>query len=100
MSMTSAWAVKLSDYSPYEFEVLFTNPVCAEYEGKPKDVYCKQADEAASIARKNAPQYRLKEWISDRETKELYLAYLSFSVNAHTLKVRVKSEMPRPARRA
>lgn len=77
--LNNAWAVKLSDYSPYIFEPLFTNPVCEEYEGKPKNVYCKQSDEAASIARKNAPQYRLKEWITDKNTKELYLAYLSFS---------------------
>lgn len=90
---TSAWAVKLSDYKPYAFEPLFTNPVCETYhydevletfagnevEAKPKNVYCKQSDEAASIARKNAPQYRLKEWITDSATKELYLAYLSFS---------------------
>lgn len=89
----NSWAAKLSDYKPFEFEPLFTNPVCATYsydkvviaengktlESKPKNVYCKPADEAASVARKNAPQYRLVEWISDTNTKELYLAYLSFS---------------------
>lgn len=79
MTFSTAWAVKLSDYRPYVFESLFTNPVCEKYEGKPKNVYCKQADELASIARKDSPQYRLKEWISDKNTRELYLAYLSFS---------------------
>lgn len=88
-----ALAVKLSDYRPYKFEALFTNPTCATYSysrpmitesgktvtAKPKDVYCKPADEAASVARPNSPQYRLKEWITAEETKELYLAYLSFS---------------------
>jgi HKD family nuclease len=88
-----SWAVKLSDYRPYNFEALFTNPVCETYHynrpvithsgktisSKPDDVYCKQADEAASVDRKNAPQFRLREWITDSETKELFLAYLSFS---------------------
>ncbi len=88
-----AMGAKLSDYKPYSFEPLFTNPVCATYSydrpvvtengntvtAKPKNVYCKQADEAASVARSTAPQYRLKEWISSPDTKELYLAYLSFS---------------------
>jgi hypothetical protein len=48
-------------------------------ESKPKNVYCKPADEAASVARSDSPQYRIIEWISDKDTKELYLAYLSFS---------------------
>lgn len=88
-----ALAVKLSDYKPFIFEPLFTNPVCASYNydrplitesgktvtAKPKNVYCKGSDEAASVARSTAPQYRLKEWISSPDTKELYLAYLSFS---------------------
>ena len=88
-----ALAVKLSDYKPFVFEPLFTNPVCATYNydrpmitengktvtSKPKNVYCKGSDEAASVARSVAPQYRLKEWISSPDTKELYLAYLSFS---------------------
>ncbi len=89
----NSWAVKLSDYRPYKFETLFTNPVCATYSydrpvvtesgvnlsSKPQNVYCKPADEAASVARKFAPQYRIVEWITDSETKELYMAYLSFS---------------------
>lgn len=89
----NSWAVKLSDYTPFQFEALFTNPVCATYkydrpvlsesgktlEAKPKDVYCKQADESASVKRTLAPQYRIVQWISDDSTKELYMAYLSFS---------------------
>lgn len=90
---SNSWAVKLSEIRPFAFEALFTNPVCATYsyeramvtesgsnvESKPQNVYCKQADEAASVARKNAPQYRIKEWIADRDTKALKMAYLSFS---------------------
>lgn len=89
----NTYAVKLSDYRPYKFEVLFTNPVCATYNydqvlttesgktitSKPDDVYCKPADEAASVARTDSPQYRIIEWISDAKTKEVSLAYLSFS---------------------
>lgn len=100
----NSWAVKLSDYSPYKFEALFTNPVCETYyydrpittEGgntvnaKPKNVYCKGSDEAASVSRENAPQYRIVEWISDKDTKELSLAYLSFS-NKNVVKALCKA---------
>ena len=89
----NSWAVKLSDYTPFKFEPLFTNPVCETYSygrplitedgktvlSKPKNVYCKPSDESASVSRTIAPQYRIVEWISDKDTKELYLAYLSFS---------------------
>lgn len=89
----NASAVKLSDYRPYSFEALFTNPVCETYrynravithsgntvDSKPDDVYCKPSDEEASVKRKNAPQYRLVEWITSSDTKEIYAAYLSFS---------------------
>lgn len=90
---SNSWAIKISDYSPFKFEVLFTNPVCETYQydrpmishsgkainAKPSGVYCKPADEAASVIRKNSPQYRLIEWITAPDTKELYVAYLSFS---------------------
>lgn len=90
---SQSWAVKLSDYRPFSFETLFTNPVCEVYkydkaiisnsgktlDSKPVGVYCKPQDEAASVARSNSPQYRLVEWITAKDTKELYLAYLSFS---------------------
>jgi hypothetical protein len=89
----NCWAIKLSSYDPYVFETLFTNPVCQTYKydqpmisqsgktlvSKPTNVYCKPSDEEASVARKDAPQSRLIEWISARETKEIYLAYLSLS---------------------
>lgn len=90
---SNTFAVKLADYSPFKFEALFTNPICETYKydrtvitesgnsvsAKPKGVYCKPADEAASVSRKNAPQYRLIEWISSPDTKEIHAAYLSFS---------------------
>lgn len=90
---SNSWAVQLRDYQPYKFEVLFTNPVCKTYEydravithsgkiinSKPDDVYCKPSDEESSVSRKNAPQYRLVEWITDSKTKEIDAAYLSFS---------------------
>lgn len=93
MLSANSWAVKLSDLKPFKFEPLFTNPVCETYSydrpvitvngatitSKPKNVYCKPSDEAASVSRDTSPQYRIVEWVSDKETKELYLAYLSFS---------------------
>ena len=86
----NSYAVKLADYKPFQFEALFTNPVCETYNydravithsgktvnSKPDDVYCKPADEAASVARKNSPQYRLVEWITAKDTKEIHAAYL------------------------
>ena len=98
VTMAQAEAVKLSDYRPYSYEVLFTNPTCETYDfkrelfsnagnpitSKPDDVYCKASDEAASVARKSSPQYRLREWITDASTKELDLAYLSFKSKAIT----------------
>jgi hypothetical protein len=93
MLSANSWAVKLSDLKPFKFEPLFTNPVCETYSydrpiitvngtsvtSKPKNVYCKPSDEAASVARDTAPQFRIVEWVLDKDTKELYLAYLSFS---------------------
>jgi len=90
---TNSWAVKLSDYRPFAFEPLFTNPVCATYNyaspvisesgktlaSKPQNVYCKPSDENASVARPNSPQYKIIEWVSDKNTKSIYLAYLSFN---------------------
>ena len=60
-----------------EYDVLFTNPVCARYEyatpvasvggdmltAKPENVYCKRGDGAASAARESSPQKKLVDWI-------------------------------------
>lgn len=86
-------AVSLKDYSPYKYEVLFTNPVCKTYYydeyvvsnsgeelgSKTKNAYCKSSDSSKSRARKNSPHRRLKDWIKDKNTKEIFLSYLSFS---------------------
>ena len=89
----SSYATSLSDYRPYKYEVLFTNPLCQQYLyptpvqandgsellGKPKNVYCKPGDLEASAKRPTSPQYRLIEWINDSQTREIFMAYLSFS---------------------
>ena len=89
----NSWAVKLSDYKPFQYETLFTNPVCETYtydkamvsvsgnnlSSKPDDVYCKPSDEDTSVNRDNAPQRRLIEWITSPDTTEILTAYLSFS---------------------
>ena len=76
-----------------EYEVLFTNPVCKEYgydgevvsnggktlTAKPRDVFCSQADSAASAARPESPQNKLISWIKDPSTTEIFFTYLSFS---------------------
>ncbi len=75
------------------YEVLFTNPVCADYPydepvpsvtgemltQKPKNVFCTYDDGIVSGDRPESPQRRLLEWIDDPETKEVFFTYLSFS---------------------
>ncbi len=93
ISSTVVFAVSLSDYKPFEYKVSFTNPVCDAYEydkpiksqsgdllkSVPKNVYCKRGDKKASAERPNSPLRNLLEWINDDETKEVFLAYLSYS---------------------
>ena len=88
-----AHALKLSDYSPYDYKVYFTNPVCDEYTyetpivandgtvllGKPKNVYCKGADFEKNSIRENTPHYQLLKLIDDQKVSSLFLTFLSFS---------------------
>lgn len=90
---TNSWAKKLSDYSPYEYDVRFTNPVCETYEydtpiesrsgeiltAKPKNAYCRKQDAEKSGARKSSPLWKLLDWINDPSTTEIFFTYLSFS---------------------
>ena len=92
--VAESYGVKLSDYKPFDYQVAFTNPVCKTYfyetplakEGgdgeillKPKDVYCKSSDREASVLRPNSPSSLLLSWINDEKTKEIFMAYLSYS---------------------
>ncbi|MCR9163748.1 MAG: phospholipase D-like domain-containing protein [Nannocystaceae bacterium] len=80
------------DYRSYE--VLFTNPLCANYGydaplqtidggsvgAKPKNVYCTKADSEASGDRISSPQTRILDWLEETGAgDEVFLAYLSFS---------------------
>ena len=90
---TLATATSLKDYVPYNYEVLFTNPVCKTYTydgdvesnggdllySKPQGAYCKSSDSRASGNRHKSPQRRLIDWIRNPQTKEIFMAYLSFS---------------------
>ncbi len=86
-------AKNLKDFIPYEYDLRFTNPVCAEYAyeapvrsnsgnlltHKPKNAYCKSADEETSAAQKTAPIQKLLSWINAPDTHEIFFTYLSFS---------------------
>ena len=86
-------AEKLSDYTPYKYEVLFTNPLCKTYKyteplmanngemvfSKTKNAYCKRGDSRRSGQRNQSPLKRILDWIKQEDTKEVFLAYLSFS---------------------
>lgn len=92
-NMTLAHGAKLTDFKPFQYEVLFTNPVCKTYKynqpvmanngeervSKTKNAYCKGSDSRPSTNRANSPHQRLVDWIRDDNTKEIFLAYLSFS---------------------
>jgi len=82
----------LTQYTPYKYEVLFTNPICGPYKyksevvsqsgkklkQKPQNVYCKnQYDLKRSGENPMSPQYRLIEWINDPRTTEVFFTYLS-----------------------
>lgn len=84
---------RLVDYKPYNYEVLFTDPVCGPYnyttqvlsqsgevlKNKPANVYCKNKyDLRRSGERPQSPQYRLIEWIKQDTTQEIFFTYLSF----------------------
>lgn len=89
----SVFAKNLRDYSPYKYEVLFTNPICDAHKyptpvnanngqrlfSKPANVYCKVTDMYPSMNRSDIPLTRLVEWIKDSSTKEVFMAYLTFS---------------------
>jgi len=89
---------KLSEYKPFQYEVLFTDPECGVYKyitdvysqsgrkltQKPENVYCKSKyDLKRSGERPQSPQYRIVEWInelvqSNESNKEIFFTYLSF----------------------
>ncbi len=89
----TAYGVSLKDYDHYRYEVFFTNPECPAYEinktvysfsgnlvtNKPKNVYCKYRDARENQTRENAPHYNLRKLITNKDIKELRMAYLSFS---------------------
>lgn len=88
-----AQAVKLADYSPYDYQVFFTNPICEEYfysepvyavdgtvlRSKPKNAYCKGSDFDANKNRESSPHYNLLKLLRDKSLKSVFLAFLSFS---------------------
>ena len=77
----------------YEYDLRFTNPPCKEYRysdrpvsnqgktifAKPKGAYCTRDDYKAAEQQTNSPTRKLREWIRDRNTREIFFAYLSFS---------------------
>lgn len=89
----NSYAISIKDYSPYKYEVYFTNPVCEEYAyenpvltnngnfvlSKPKNVYCKDQDTLINEFRITSPNYHVLKLIEDKDVNELFLAYLSFS---------------------
>lgn len=88
------YAIKLSDYRPFDYQVAFTNPICRNYSYKapleregggeliyarPKDVYCKSRDKKASLKRPDSPLSLLLSWIEHEQTQEIFMSYLSYS---------------------
>lgn len=97
-AITLEQATDKVDKDIYDYQVLFTNPVCEGYKyefkakdrygrrifEKPKGAWCESKDASESGKRWNSPQNRLISWINDPETKEVFFTYLSFSNSAVT----------------
>ncbi len=91
-SITS-FAKSITEFSPYEYNVFFTNPICKAYpykevtyandgtvlRTKPANVYCKRGDKKANYERKSSPNFNLRKLINNTDVNELFLTYLSFS---------------------
>lgn len=89
-------AISIKDYSPYDYKIFFTNPICKKYKydevvysndgsylsAKPKNTYCKKTDMAANVKRASSPHYQLLKLIADKDVNEMFLTYLSFSNSA------------------
>ena len=102
--ISNVWSITLEQASDrgtpgvFNYDVLFTNPVCDgfEYEveikseegelltKKPVGAWCSKSSADASGARESSPQNRLVKIINDPTTKEIFLTYLSFSNGAVT----------------
>lgn len=91
-------AINLSEIKPFKYEVLFTNPECKTYyyenplsnqagnevKAKTKNAYCKSSDASRSQNRPDSPHSKFVEWISDKNTKSIFMSYLSFSKSSIT----------------
>lgn len=88
-----AHAKSIKNYDFYNYDVFFTNPKCEAYEygetvysndgdvlrSKPANVYCKRGDKAPNQKRKSSPHYNIRKLVLDKDVKELFLTFLSFS---------------------
>jgi len=92
-SFSATFAGKL-DYR--EYDVRFTNPKCKTYNypedvlsvsgkplrHKPKNAYCSNKDYRNSANQSRSPSRKIMEWIRNGNTKEIFIATLSFSNKA------------------
>lgn len=77
----------------FQYDVAFTNPICAEYSypsevlsnsgkrlnSKPRNAYCKNSDAKVNAANPDGALSRMRRWIQDPSTTEIFLATLTFS---------------------
>lgn len=89
----NSFAISIKDYSPFKYEVLFTNPICKKYFyeapilnllgeevlNKKENAYCTPTDARRVNKQQGTPHEKILKWIKDPETKEIFMAYLSFS---------------------
>ena len=87
------FAKSISDYRPYSYELIFTNPKCKkhsyskpllnllgdEVSHKKVNAYCAPSDTWPVNQQLGTPHKKILDWIQDPETKEIFMAYLSFS---------------------
>ena len=89
----NSFAISIKDYTPFKYEVLFTNPICKKYFyeapilnllgeevlNKKENAYCTPTDARTVNKQQGTPHEKILKWIKDPETKEIFMAYLSFS---------------------
>lgn len=89
----NAYAKSITEFQPYNYEVVFTNPECEGYKynvpvlsndgnllvARPENVFCKKEDRNKNLLRQSTPNYKIRSLIADKNVKELFLTFLSFS---------------------
>ena len=88
-----SFAKSITEITPFNYEVVFTNPKCKkhfykkpllnsygkEIHFKKEGAYCTPRDNSALNKQKGNPHDKIIKWIKEPSTQEVFMTYLSFS---------------------